>query len=225
VKQGDLYLDDDENEDAVESYTKALNVDPNCEEAREGLCKLGREVPASAAASAPPPPPAAAGAGQKTFCAGCGTELAPGAKFCPSCGAAAPAAQPQKAFCANCGTEMTGAKFCPSCGTPAGGLAPTSQQVPAPVQGDDDWLTEEGKNKKILEAVESAISSTYMLGNDVIEKQVQHDILAAYKAGERSMTELAQAGIERVYDPKKAKKLQAEIIQYLSWEENLKLEP
>jgi tetratricopeptide (TPR) repeat protein len=125
VEQGDGYLEDDENEDAEECYTKALDVDPNCEEAREGLRKLGREVPASVVASAPPPP--AAGARQKTFCAGCGTELAPGVKFCPSCGAAAPATQPQKAFCANCGTEITGAKFCPSCGMPAGGLVAARQ--------------------------------------------------------------------------------------------------
>lgn len=67
-----------------------------------------------------------------SFCAACGTRLAPapvaaggpcrqcgkalpaGAKFCPDCGTKT------VAFCSKCGTELApGAKFCPNCGTPA----------------------------------------------------------------------------------------------------------
>jgi RNA polymerase subunit RPABC4/transcription elongation factor Spt4 len=49
-------------------------------------------------------------------CAGCGTAMAVGAKFCAECGT--PAAQPRA--CASCGEQLqAGAKFCPDCGTPA----------------------------------------------------------------------------------------------------------
>jgi hypothetical protein len=79
--------------------------------------KQDNESPVQASTPAAPPPPPAAPSGG-AVCS-CGAQLAPGTKFCPSCGAA----QPQKTFCSSCGTEMTGAKFCPSCGTPAGGNA------------------------------------------------------------------------------------------------------
>lgn len=64
-----------------------------------------------AAALAPRPAPAAAAAGT---CAACGATLAPGARFCPHCGA--PAGPPA---CAACGARLApGAKFCPGCGAP-----------------------------------------------------------------------------------------------------------
>ncbi len=47
-------------------------------------------------------------------CEGCKAEVADGAKFCPSCGAA----QAQDKHCTNCGAKMAaGAKFCAECGT------------------------------------------------------------------------------------------------------------
>jgi RNA polymerase subunit RPABC4/transcription elongation factor Spt4 len=57
----------------------------------------------------------AAAAAAASACTNCGTQMAPDARFCPSCGT--PAAQP--AACANCGTAIAaGVRFCPSCGTP-----------------------------------------------------------------------------------------------------------
>lgn len=52
------------------------------------------------------------------FCKHCGTQLAEGAAFCPSCGAKQEAPAP-KPFCVSCGAELAeGAKFCKKCGTP-----------------------------------------------------------------------------------------------------------
>ena len=56
--------------------------------------------------TAPPPPSAPA-----ATCKKCGANLAPGAKFCPACGA------PTATLCTKCGTPLAdGAKFCPNCG-------------------------------------------------------------------------------------------------------------
>ena len=55
-------------------------------------------------------------------CQHCQARLAPGAKFCASCGkpVTQSAGQANK-FCSGCGTKLEGgAKFCASCGTPAG---------------------------------------------------------------------------------------------------------
>ncbi|MDR3084677.1 MAG: trypsin-like peptidase domain-containing protein, partial [Christensenellaceae bacterium] len=57
--------------------------------------------------------PASAGS---THCASCGATLAPGAKFCPECGAQAEQRKP--GTCPNCGHENEpGTKFCSECGT------------------------------------------------------------------------------------------------------------
>ena len=54
-------------------------------------------------------------------CVGCQAQLAPGAKFCASCGKPVVVAAPAHAFCTGCGTQLAaGAKFCSGCGTPAG---------------------------------------------------------------------------------------------------------
>jgi Double zinc ribbon len=50
---------------------------------------------------------------KKNTCAGCGAELAAGAKFCGECGQAAAQAGPKT--CGKCG-HVTDAKFCPECG-------------------------------------------------------------------------------------------------------------
>jgi RNA polymerase subunit RPABC4/transcription elongation factor Spt4 len=63
-------------------------------------------------------PAATAQASGGLVCA-CGAAIAPGAKFCPQCGAPAPAPQVGPAFCVNCGVKLEGAKFCPNCGSPA----------------------------------------------------------------------------------------------------------
>jgi hypothetical protein len=58
--------------------------------------------------------------GSGTVCTSCGTQLQPHQKFCPSCGAAAPALPPTTAapkFCTSCGAKMPdGVTFCGSCG-------------------------------------------------------------------------------------------------------------
>ena len=57
-------------------------------------------------------------------CPSCQAKIAPGAKFCASCGKPvyAAAAVAQKAFCTGCGTQLApGGRFCPSCGTAAPG--------------------------------------------------------------------------------------------------------
>jgi len=60
--------------------------------------------------------PAAAGAAAVAsggFCADCGTQMPPGAKFCPGCGKAQ-----ENSGCSGCGQPVPdGAKFCPACGT------------------------------------------------------------------------------------------------------------
>ena len=60
--------------------------------------------------------PAAAGAAAVSsggFCADCGTQMPPGAKFCPGCGKAQ-----VNSGCSGCGQPVPdGAKFCPNCGT------------------------------------------------------------------------------------------------------------
>jgi membrane protease subunit (stomatin/prohibitin family) len=51
-------------------------------------------------------------------CPKCGALHAPGAKFCPNCGAQLAAPAP---ICSKCGTQNApGAKFCANCGTPLG---------------------------------------------------------------------------------------------------------
>ena len=53
-------------------------------------------------------------------CQSCQTKLAPGQKFCPSCGTPA-TAQTQPRHCTSCGEALKPEqKFCPSCGTKAG---------------------------------------------------------------------------------------------------------
>jgi len=72
---------------------------------------------ANAAAQAPAGSAAAAGSAAVAACISCGTALAPGARFCASCGT--PVAQPS--VCAGCGTQLAaGARFCASCGRPVG---------------------------------------------------------------------------------------------------------
>lgn len=68
-----------------------------------------------AAALAPRPAPAVTAA---ATCAVCGATLAPGARFCPQCGAPVP--QPTgPATCPACGAALApGARFCPACGAP-----------------------------------------------------------------------------------------------------------
>lgn len=55
-------------------------------------------------------------------CLHCQARLAPGAKFCASCGKpTTQAAAAKPAFCTNCGGKLAaGAKFCGECGTPQG---------------------------------------------------------------------------------------------------------
>ncbi|HTL32707.1 MAG TPA: zinc ribbon domain-containing protein [Kofleriaceae bacterium] len=56
-------------------------------------------------------------------CPHCKARIAPGAKFCASCGkpVTQAAAQANK-FCSGCGTQLqAGARFCAGCGTPAAG--------------------------------------------------------------------------------------------------------
>lgn len=51
---------------------------------------------------------------------GCGGELLPEARFCPTCGAPVTPAAPTAAFCYKCGQPLVGdARFCAACGTPA----------------------------------------------------------------------------------------------------------
>ena len=53
-------------------------------------------------------------------CQNCQTKLAPGQKFCPSCGTPA-TAQTQPRHCTSCGEALKPEqKFCPGCGTKAG---------------------------------------------------------------------------------------------------------
>jgi len=50
-------------------------------------------------------------------CDQCGSELKPGAKFCPECGTPVP----RERHCTNCGAKLApAAKFCPECGTKQG---------------------------------------------------------------------------------------------------------
>jgi hypothetical protein len=62
-------------------------------------------------------------AAMQSACAHCQARLAPGAKFCASCGKPTQAAAAAKAaFCSGCGAKLAGgARFCPECGQPTGG--------------------------------------------------------------------------------------------------------
>lgn len=54
-------------------------------------------------------------------CPGCHARIAPGAKFCASCGKPVGTATAAKVFCTGCGQQLpAGARFCASCGQPAG---------------------------------------------------------------------------------------------------------
>ncbi|MBR3555282.1 MAG: zinc-ribbon domain-containing protein [Oscillospiraceae bacterium] len=64
------------------------------------------------------------------FCKHCGTKLAEGAAFCPSCGAKVEA-EVRKSFCRSCGAELAeGVRFCKKCGTPVAAAAPAAQAAP-----------------------------------------------------------------------------------------------
>ncbi|MGZ4933385.1 MAG: RDD family protein [Halobacteriota archaeon] len=81
-------------------------------------------------------------------CQKCGTPASPGAKYCESCGALLPGAEPQPPLtapsesqseaqpdrCTQCGTPASpGAKFCERCGTPLPGAVPYAPYgTPAP---------------------------------------------------------------------------------------------
>ncbi len=57
--------------------------------------------------------PAESGKGATKHCSQCGAEMSAKAKFCPECGAKAPAGK----FCPECGASVSSsAKFCPECG-------------------------------------------------------------------------------------------------------------
>ncbi len=75
------------------------------------------------------------------LCQQCGTPASPGAKYCESCGALLPGAEPQPPLnmqsegeqgsrpdlCVQCGTPASpGAKFCERCGTPLPGSTPAA---------------------------------------------------------------------------------------------------
>jgi len=63
-------------------------------------------------------------------CSSCGTDIPEGGKFCPACGAAAPAPIPDGGACASCGAELKpGARFCASCGAPS---TPVPEAPPQP---------------------------------------------------------------------------------------------
>lgn len=82
---------------------------------------IQQSLASAAAASTAAVPGAAAGAAGATAsaaiaCSSCQAPLAPGARFCASCGT--PVAQPSA--CTKCGTTLAAdARFCASCGTPA----------------------------------------------------------------------------------------------------------
>src|SRR5688572_216319 len=63
-------------------------------------------------------------------CRSCGATLAPDARFCASCGAAA------EAGCASCGAPLAeGARFCSACGTPVGAaVEPVARAAVEPVR-------------------------------------------------------------------------------------------
>ena len=64
--------------------------------------------------AAPAPQAAPATQAKGGFCAECGAQLTPGARFCPSCGAK----QAASSVCPGCGQSVQpGAKFCANCGT------------------------------------------------------------------------------------------------------------
>ena len=99
---------------AAEAMREAANNDGN------GMAGMGVGMGAGAAMGQMfaqslnnPAAPAAAPAAGGASCKACGASIAPGAKFCPECGAK----QNVSAFCSNCGKEMpAGSKFCPECG-------------------------------------------------------------------------------------------------------------
>jgi len=66
-----------------------------------------------APAAQPQAQQASAPAAAAAACIACGAHLAPGAKFCPECGAK----QSVSSVCSSCGKEIpAGSKFCPECG-------------------------------------------------------------------------------------------------------------
>ena len=99
---------------AAEAMREAANNDGN------GMAGMGVGMGAGAAMGQMfaqslnnPAAPAAAPAAGGASCKACGASIAPGAKFCPECGAK----QNVSAFCSNGGKEMpAGSKFCPECG-------------------------------------------------------------------------------------------------------------
>ena len=79
----------------------------------ETLIKTVLTPPAALLAGSAP-----AAAPEPDTCVKCGQALAPGAKFCPSCGHKVGAAA-TKATCTSCGAPLApGAKFCAKCGAP-----------------------------------------------------------------------------------------------------------
>ncbi|GHV85672.1 hypothetical protein AGMMS50230_12800 [Spirochaetia bacterium] len=139
------------------------------------------------------------------------------------------------AFCIHCGKEMNdGVKFCPSCGKPAGetaapAAAPQPAIVPKPAAKE---LTEAEKAAKVLrvlaDTIQLSIPDVGFLGlgdRSALELQVQNNVMKAYKAGERSITALAQAAVEGV-KPKEAVKIQSSLLSGMQRSnKNLGFEP
>src|SRR5829696_654431 len=84
--------------------------------------------------------PSSSREGPRLTCTTCGTENAPGAKFCIECGS------PMAVGCPTCGTvNPAGAKFCSECATPlrTGAAAPAVTAAPAtPGNGPDGPVAE-----------------------------------------------------------------------------------
>ena len=76
---------------------------------------------------------------KSALCANCGKPMDGGAKFCPSCGTAAPAEPAKPVFCANCGKPIDGGvRFCPSCGAESGKTVRTEAQNQWPQQANQN---------------------------------------------------------------------------------------
>lgn len=56
--------------------------------------------------------------GAGCFCTSCGSEIQPGSRYCPNCGALVNSDQNQPAWCFACGTQVGEAAVCANCGRP-----------------------------------------------------------------------------------------------------------
>src|SRR3954451_24281807 len=135
-------------------------------------------------------------------CPQCGTAVAPGAKFCKTCGSAL--GLPASTTCPQCGTSAPpGAKFCKACGAALGSAPsrPPAYPPPAPYSGTPPAAARAGRLRWLIPVL--ALVGVVILGRIVLGGSAPvdpADLAQAVAAGNSFMSALSNGDFSLAYD-------------------------